>query len=939
MQGHLILGDYIFDLICDVSTTPKNLKAYWKSVNRGNISINLLLSNLKLESDIHIPSEFDIALTEIELTYDFSTKKFTFLCVADDYGEIYIEKDASNTLLYVGLDATISSSDIPVLGSKVGNLVALDNMGMLLTTHDCAHVIIPIGQGSSASTIPFSSLKSGIYFTGDLHMMSEKQLLCCMVYQLSSGHSHTQDILADAASSGTGTSHPSYFNIQKQLGPLYVSQLGFAYSAGILSILFDVSLKTGGLTISLEGLSLGSSLKSFSPEFSLEGLGINFQNPPLEIGASFEKVPPVAPVVYEFNGSAVIKTENLNVSAIGSYADDAGDPSMFIFAQLNEILGGPPAFYVTGLLGGFGYNRSIRIPTQDQISDFPFVAGFSNPAALGGSNPTPQQVLSQIETGNNPWVTTEIGKNWLAAGVNFTSFDLVYSTAVLIVDFANELSIDVVGISKANFPQNGDKKYAYIELGLEAEFKPAEGSFCISGMLTSKSFVIDPSCHLTGGFAFYVWFGNNPHAGDFVITVGGYNELFQAPAYYPQEPRLGFNWQVCSDVTIKGGAYFALTPSCIMAGGSLEVLFHDGNLNAWLTAYADFMIQWKPFYYTAEIGVSVGASYRLDLLFTHVTLEVDLGASVQIWGPETGGKAHVHWTIISFTVGFGASQNSADDTLSWSDFETLLPKSEDYCKIHIEKGLLKEEKVSSGQQSAEIAEVDGSDDSVKWWIVRPRSFTFSTNSFVPASELVLTTGTDQHTGKNTTVTFATSSHNLDIRPIGKSGLTSSHILTLKKIKTSGDEIIDLSTASWDLTKKQSNVAKGIWGSPIASGDTPSLDSDSTLSNRLVGFNAVIPAPTLGAGPGFITKANLSTVPLSPEGVLSISTAAVPSQSAPTQSANTVQTIESTIETTSTVRGDVVSILNTIGYSTIENNTLTNYTAALPDLYSKEPMLS
>ena len=52
-----------------------------------------------------------------------------------------------------------------------------------------------------------------------------------------------------------------------------------------------------------------------------------------------------------------------------------------------------------------------------------------------------------------------------------------------------------------------------------------------------------------------------------------------------------------------------------MMGGALNASFNAGNLRAWFNAYADFLIDWHPFYYTASIGVSVGASYRLNLLF------------------------------------------------------------------------------------------------------------------------------------------------------------------------------------------------------------------------------------------------------------------------------------------------------------------------------------
>ena len=48
-----------------------------------------------------------------------------------------------------------------------------------------------------------------------------------------------------------------------------------------------------------------------------------------------------------------------------------------------------------------------------------------------------------------------------------------------------------------------------------------------------------PECRLTGGFAFYTWFSGD-HEGDFVVTLGGYQQKFKRPSHYPVVPRLGF---------------------------------------------------------------------------------------------------------------------------------------------------------------------------------------------------------------------------------------------------------------------------------------------------------------------------------------------------------------------------------------------------------------
>lgn len=56
-----------------------------------------------------------------------------------------------------------------------------------------------------------------------------------------------------------------------------------------------------------------------------------------------------------------------------------------------------------------------------------------------------------------------------------------------------------------------------------------QGYFAATAILSKNSYVLTPDCHLTGGFAFSLWFGDNPNAGQFVITLGGYHPAFQVP--------------------------------------------------------------------------------------------------------------------------------------------------------------------------------------------------------------------------------------------------------------------------------------------------------------------------------------------------------------------------------------------------------------------------
>jgi hypothetical protein len=456
------------------------------------------------------------------------------------------------------------------------------------------------------------------------------------------------------------------------VGPLTLSRLGVRYQDGALALLVDASVSVSGLTLSLLGLSVTSPLDTFTPSLALNGIGVALVSAPLAIAAAFEDVPPPPGASWEYAGTGTLTLGDVGLTAIGAVADVGGHPAMFVFAQLDAELGGPPFFFVTGLAAGFGYHTALRIPGQQEVASFPLVAWSASPGGAGAGS-DPLAALSALTSGPAPWLADAPGTVWGAIGVTFTSFELIRSRALLIAELGGDLTFTLLGLSAASFPQQGAPAYAQVELELEAVLRVADGSFLATALVAPNSYLLDPACVVTGGFAFASWFGDNPHSGDFVLTLGGYSPYFTAPAWYPVEPRLGFTWSVSSTVSVTGSAYFALTPAVIMAGGSLSVAFHDGNLSAWLTAYADVISWWEPFHFRTTIGVSIGASYRMHIAGTSKTLTAELGAQLDLWGPPTGGTVTVHWWVISLTIVFGGGPSDTPAPLDWTGFTRLLP--------------------------------------------------------------------------------------------------------------------------------------------------------------------------------------------------------------------------------------------------------------------------
>jgi uncharacterized protein DUF6603 len=90
-----------------------------------------------------------------------------------------------------------------------------------------------------------------------------------------------------------------------------------------------------------------------------------------------------------------------------------------------------------------------------------------------------------------------------------------------------------------------------------------------------------------------------------------------------------------------------------MGGGRLDAVFNKGSFHASFSAYADFIIHFRPFQFQAEVGINVYVSATIgwEPFSTDVSLEI--GASLSLHGPPLAGVAHLHLWFINVTVRFG----------------------------------------------------------------------------------------------------------------------------------------------------------------------------------------------------------------------------------------------------------------------------------------------
>ncbi|KAM0277850.1 hypothetical protein ACHAO9_012413 [Fusarium lateritium] len=181
-------------------------------------------------------------------------------------------------------------------------------------------------------------------------------------------------------------------------------------------------------------------------------------------------------------------------------------------------------------------------------------------------------------------------------GLAVTAFQLMSVQAVVVISWGREVLLGVFAVAVDNVPLMASAfKIAHVEMGILATINLAKGVAKIEAQLAPSSLVLDPSFHLTGDMTLYNWFKNSPQQikGDTVITFGGYDPAYKPPTQYPDRPQLRILWPL-GLLSVPGSAHFAMTPKVAMAG-VLYASFSIGVLRAFLDAWADFLINYRPF--------------------------------------------------------------------------------------------------------------------------------------------------------------------------------------------------------------------------------------------------------------------------------------------------------------------------------------------------------
>jgi hypothetical protein len=851
------------DVLFVGDTRQRKISARWSNPAQP-LRLARLAERLGLDLSA-VPDELLPAIESFELSYDAAAEVLVVAVETEKTSLAVVGKREGNNRVFAAafsIGVHVDLGDLPVVGSNlaglgVRGLTAIASSGNLSTEQVKTLNKALVDAIAAGDVKPTAADK--------LPRLPERNLdkAMLLVDVELGGQPHDPLLLRFAAparapaktETKTGTPNlptpaPSappqsgaWIEIAKGFGPLHVRRIGVNYREQRFWLMFDAGFSVAGLDIELDGLALGFKPK-WPPDVepALSGLGIGLDRQPLTISGGLVAVKrPDTPT--EYNGQLLLKGVDFQLSALGSYTTVAGEASMFAFGLLDRPIGGPAFFYVTGVAAGFGFNRDLLIPEVGQLSQFPLVQ-----AVMGGSPFAGKTDPAGAADVLRKYIPPRSGEIWVALGVRFTTFELLKSFALVTAKFGHELEIDLIGVSTAAFPTNAASPIAYAELGLKVSCRPDDGVLAITAQLTPASYVLSRDCHLTGGYAFYSWFkdvnegpGVGARAGDFVVTAGGYHPAFRPPSWYPIVPRLGAFWQVNSHLSIKGEFYFALTPSALMAGAALDAVWESGDLRAWFSAHADFLLCWKPFHYNAEIGVSLGASFTVDLGITSFTVTVHVGVDLEFWGPSFAGRATVDLYICSLTITFGDSSPKLDP-ISWDDFKTsFLPSGKSqklrsglafaamavtpevmedgYCIARVSRGLLRDltrEKVDTPETCD--------------WIVQPELLELTSLSRFPTKVVKLTVGSREITIDGTwTKDFG----------VGPVGIKNEQFESLHEVKVTRADGNSIAAEDFQIDVKPAiaNVPAAPWSADVAlNADLKTInDNPATIKNALTGL--------------------------------------------------------------------------------------------------------
>jgi large repetitive protein len=646
---------------------------------------------------------------------------------------------------------------------------------------------------------------------------------------------------------------PWLLPINRSFGPLRIDDVGFGDEVAnrkvtSIRIIISGGLSLAGLNLDVQELSIGAPwpdsdgrplTDATTWSLDLAGLAVSYSGGGVQLAGGLRRRdnPSLPGDPPDYIGVLLARIGPYGLTAFGGYGQFPSPggkfTALFVFAAISAPIGGPPAFFVTGLGGGAGINRALVLPIElNDFATFPMVAALDPHSTLASD---PEHAMDLLSSSFPP----QRGTFWFAAGVSFTSFALVDVIAVVALEVGDGFAVTLLGLARAALPTTY-LPLVQLELAMMAHFSTSEGVLEVRAQLTDNSYLLTRDCRLTGGFAYVSWFGPNPNAGQFVLSIGGYHPSFHRPDY-PDVPRVGYRWDVLGCLTIIGESYFALTSEAIMAGTRFTAALNLGPLWASLALGVDAIVFFDPFHFLASgyASIAAGITIDIDLLFGHitVTLSFHLGGQVTVEGPDFHGSATIDLDVTSATIAFGGSTDTSTPPLGWNAF------AQKYLTGGGGKPVLSAAVRDGGiTPGGGTPTPDGS--AANPWLLVPE-FSFSVASTAAANSAAVTTGVSTPVPIDgagwVTGAFAVNG-TLAIAPMQAGGIQSRLGVSI----VSGDGPIQLQPVFADDPAGGISVAmiaapmpKGVWAAQLPSGAIPTGDTITAGTGLTVTVKATV----------------------------------------------------------------------------------------------------
>ncbi|WP_369688733.1 DUF6603 domain-containing protein [Actinomadura kijaniata] len=286
----------------------------------------------------------------------------------------------------------------------------------------------------------------------------------------------------------------------------------------------------------------------------------------------------------------------------------------------------PAGITLTGLGAVLGLNRRANLEELRNATRSRSLDAVLFPADPVGNAPAVIATLGRMfppdPTGTLVGIMARL--EWLAG--------VVRADLGIMVEFPEPVRLITLGRLVINFREAGR-----FQLDVVGTLDPAAGEVSLDGSLVDSKLFGRP---VSGDMALRLrWKGEK----NFAISIGGFHPSFPRPVGFPELKRFSINLKKSGDL-LRVEAYLAVTSNNVQFGGALILHFEFSELTVDGRAWLDALIQFKPFWLTAELGVTASVKWGDRTL-----LALTLRAGISGPGPwRAHGEVTVHllcWEI------------------------------------------------------------------------------------------------------------------------------------------------------------------------------------------------------------------------------------------------------------------------------------------------------